>query len=97
MPTVDSEALCRNSRQVTDISHSLRRGLEMLEVDLNAKKLKRLNDRVRNSSGLSIAFWENAYVCFVSSMFLFVAKMHNLLMMIFIYNWKIRLTKMVWS
>lgn len=47
---------CRVARPVVDISLSLRRGLEVMQRGLEEKKLKRLNDRVRNSTALSVAF-----------------------------------------
>lgn len=56
MEVAESARICIEARPVTELSISLTRGLEMLEVGLNAKKLKRLNNRVRNSTALSIAF-----------------------------------------
>ena len=52
----DATDMCSAARPAVDISYSLSRGLEMLEVGLNAKKLKRLNAKVRNSTALSCAF-----------------------------------------
>jgi len=48
--------LCKVARPIIDMSLSMRRGLELLQRRLEEKKLKRLNDRVRESPSLSCAF-----------------------------------------
>lgn len=56
IPVKEGVEMCRVARPVVDISLSMRRGLEIMQRGLEEKKLKRLNDRVRHSSALSIAF-----------------------------------------
>lgn len=48
--------MCATARPIIDISLSMRRGLEVLQRGLEERKMKRLNDRVRNSTSLSVAF-----------------------------------------
>ena len=48
--------MCQEARPIIDISLSMRRGLELLQRSLEEKKMKRLNDRVRQSPSLSCAF-----------------------------------------
>jgi hypothetical protein len=56
MHVKDAVDMCRVARPAVDISLSLRRGLELMQRGLEEKKLKRLNDRVRKSTALSVAF-----------------------------------------
>jgi hypothetical protein len=48
--------MCATARPIIDISLSMRRGLELLQRGLEERKMKRLNDRVRNSTSMSVAF-----------------------------------------
>jgi hypothetical protein len=53
---LDSLATITEARPAVELSLSLRRGLEMMTRNLDEKKLKRLQDRVRTSKSMSIAF-----------------------------------------
>jgi hypothetical protein len=48
--------MCATARPIIDMSMSMRRGLELLQRGLEERKMKRLNDRVRNSTSMSVAF-----------------------------------------
>jgi hypothetical protein len=48
--------MCAQARPIIDMSLSMRRGLELLQRGLEERKMKRLNDRVRNSTSMSVAF-----------------------------------------
>ena len=56
MHVTDGLKICQDARPVVDLSLSLRRGLEVLQRTIEEKKLKRLTERVRNTTALSIAF-----------------------------------------
>lgn len=48
--------ICKEKRPSVNISLSMRRGLDQLQLSLDDKKLKKLNNKVRNSAMLSIGF-----------------------------------------
>ena len=48
--------MCSEARPIIDISMSMRRGLELMQRGLEERKMKRLDDRVRNSTSMSVAF-----------------------------------------
>ena len=56
MKVIDAIQLCKLFRKSVSLSKSFTKGLEKLEYLQNEKKLKRLRNRMRNSSSISIAF-----------------------------------------